>query len=49
MNMSTISDQERLNIAQLIQDCGFRVCDDCDFVTDEGDCIVCPECKGSVG
>jgi ribosomal protein S17 len=28
---------------------GLRVCDDCDFTTEEGDCIVCPECRGSVG
>jgi uncharacterized paraquat-inducible protein A len=31
------------------RDSGLRVCDDCDFTTEEGDCIVCPHCRGSVG
>ena len=31
------------------RDNGMRVCDDCDFVTEEGDCVVCPHCRGSVG
>ena len=26
-----------------------RVCDDCDFTTEEGDVTVCPDCRGSVG
>lgn len=33
------------------REAGLRVCDDCDFTTEDGDVTVCPDprCRGSVG